>query len=125
MEIAQKLAIMTTVPMARSPRVRRPVPLHSPRKTPISVEKKMVDAITKEYPELSRVWLLTGEGDMLKSVKVEGSGNATVNGDHSTATIGVDGSRLLDQLDRKDEQIRNSTEQVNRLLAIIERMQGV
>ena len=85
----------------------------------------MVDAIIKEYPELSRVWLLTGEGDMLKSVRVEGSGNATVNGDHSTATIGVDGSRLLDQLDRKDEQIRTATEQVNRLLAIIERMQGV
>ena len=90
-----------------------------------NLSPKMVDAIIKEYPELSRVWLLTGEGDMLKSVRVEGSGNATVNGDHSTATIGVDGSRLLDQLDRKDEQIRTATEQVNRLLAIIERMQGV
>ena len=88
------------------------------------ISPDIADRIIKEYPELSRVWLLTGEGAMLKSVRVEGSGNATVNGDHSTATIGVDGSRLLDQLDRKDEQIRNATEQVNRLLAIIERMQG-
>lgn len=77
----------------------------------------MEGAILETFPEVSLVWLLTGNGNMLKSVRVEGSGNATVNGDHSTATIGVDGSRLLDQLDRKDEQ-------VNRLLAIIERMQG-
>lgn len=90
-----------------------------------SVSGKVADKILEHYPQVSRSWLLSGEGDMLKSVRVEGSGNATVNGDHSTATIGVDGSRLLDQLDRKDEQIRNSTEQVNRLLAIIERMQGV
>lgn len=88
------------------------------------LSNSVIEKVLDNYPELSRVWLLTGEGDMLKSVKVEGSGNATVNGDHSTATIGVDGSRLLDQLDRKDEQIRTATEQVNRLLAIIERMQG-
>ncbi len=89
-----------------------------------SVTDKVAERVLEHYPQISRVWLLTGEGDMLKSVRVEGCGNATVNGDHSTATIGVDGSRLLDQLDRKDEQIRNATEQVNRLLAIIERMQG-
>jgi len=88
------------------------------------LSKKMEGAILETFPEVSLVWLLTGNGNMLKSVRVEGSGNATVNGDHSTATIGVDGSRLLDQLDRKDEQIKNATEQVNRLLAIIERMQG-
>lgn len=88
------------------------------------LSKKMEGAILETFPEVSLVWLLTGNGNMLKSVRVEGIGNATVNGDHSTATIGVDGSRLLDQLDRKDEQIRNATEQVSRLLAIIERMQG-
>jgi transcriptional regulator with XRE-family HTH domain len=86
------------------------------------LSNSVIEKVLDNYPELSRVWLLTGEGAMLK-----GDGNTIGNGSnnkHSTVSVGLDGSRLLDQLDRKDEQIKNATEQVNRLLAIIERMQG-
>ena len=89
-----------------------------------SVTGKVADRVLEHYPQVSRSWLLSGEGAMLVG-NIDGSIASGNNGSVGDVTIGVDGSRLLDQLDRKDEQIRTATEQVNRLLAIIERMQGV
>ena len=45
-EITQKLATMMSVPSARYAFVRPLTPFHSPRTTPMRVEKKIVDAIT-------------------------------------------------------------------------------
>jgi hypothetical protein len=45
-EITVKLASRIKVPRARERRVFNPVPFHSPVATPITVEKRMVDAMT-------------------------------------------------------------------------------
>ena len=81
-----------------------------------SVTGKVADKVLEHYPEISRAWLLSGEGDMLNNVSVSGDGNIA-NGNGNTAHVGVSASDIVKQLDVKDEQI-------DRLLAIIERMQG-
>lgn len=44
------------------------------------ISKKVATLILKEIPEISRVWLLTGEGDMLTSgVSVCGENNVGIN----------------------------------------------
>lgn len=89
-----------------------------------TVSHRLADKIVESYPDISRVWLLTGDGEMLKSVNIEGSGNIA-NGNGNTAHVGVSASDLVKQLEVKDEQIRKGNSQIDRLLAIIERMQGV
>ena len=44
--MAQKLAMRTTVPIASIALVLPPVPFHSPVNTPMTVENRIVDAIT-------------------------------------------------------------------------------
>lgn len=45
-EITVKLVNRIKVPSARDRRVLKPVPFHSPVATPITVEKRIVDAMT-------------------------------------------------------------------------------
>lgn len=101
---------------------------------------KVVQKIIGAYPELSQSWLITGEGEMLKS-----SISQTVNGDHNTQVAGnanhVNNSSTLDkaideisqqrQLVEKSHELTanaqrqtdKAQEQIDRLLAIIEKMQ--
>ena len=74
--------------------------------------------ILERYPKLNRIWLLTGEGDML-------NGGTTVVGDNSVMAANIGGNNeqnggkvievLSHQLDEKDRQI-------DRLLGIIEKL---
>ena len=56
MEITQKLATRTTVPIARNAFVRAPTPFHSPSITPIIVEKKIVEAINVNGDIQTKEW---------------------------------------------------------------------
>lgn len=100
----------------------------------------MASKITSCFPEVNPVWLLTGEGSMLKS-----SISQTANGDHNTQVAGnanhVNNSSTLDkaldeisqqrQLVEKSHELTanaqrhtdKAQEQIDRLLAIIEKMQ--
>lgn len=77
--------------------------------------------ITLQYPELNSVWLLTGEGQMIKNAPAaESAGSAGIagggvwGGGISDATL-VAG--LMKSLEKKDEQI-------DRLLGIIENLRN-
>ena len=48
-----------------------------------SITKSMADRINQKFPELSRVWLLTGEGSMIVGNNQESAGvNVTGTGNH-------------------------------------------
>jgi hypothetical protein len=75
-----------------------------------------VQSILEHYPEIDRIWLVSGGGDMLKQV---GNINKnTINGtniiDSGNQVIYAPATDLIDLLRKKDEQIE-------KLLAIIEK----
>lgn len=77
--------------------------------------------ILEKYPELNRVWLLAGEGFMLNSGNhVEGDANVIGNDN----TVHTDGNicKALDALGTQQEITKKSQEQIDRLLAIIEKL---
>lgn len=84
---------------------------------------KAVEKILSKYQDLSRVWLLTGEGSMLTS----SSDTSIVNGDHSSQAVG-DGAmatnnegvkECLEIIRQQQDSITNLVETVNRLTKII------
>lgn len=98
-----------------------------------TISSSMANKITSCFPEVNPVWLLTGEGSMLKS-----SISQTANGDHNTQVAGndnhVNNSSTLDKaldeisqqrqlVEKSHELTANAQRQIDRLLAIIEKMQ--
>ena len=76
-----------------------------------------IEDILKKYPELNRVWLMTGEGEMLKSnVSIE-------NGDGSTQVVG-DGNNINtpSTLEKALDALAKSQEQIDRLIVVIEKL---
>lgn len=77
-----------------------------------------LERILSEFPQLDRVWLVTGEGDMLnesQTVSGEISGNV-ING-HVGGDVNSNAAIV-----KALEINQKSQEQIDRLLAIIERL---
>ena len=110
-----------------------------------SITPSMADRIMQKFPDVSRVWLLTGEGDMLKNGALKqtaygdnnqiagGNINNGTAGDTTTTTTnnttnnykdcGRCESNLLEKaIDEIGEQRKMYSEHVGRLLSIIEKM---
>ena len=96
---------------------------------------KTIDKILNKYQDLNKVWLLTGEGEMLKSsVSIEnGDGSTQIIGDgnhvgaHSTIDIALQEITAQRKLVEKaheliQEQVRINKEQTDRFLAIIDKL---
>ncbi len=92
---------------------------------------KLEDILTA-YQDLNRVWLLTGEGEMLKNEKkVEnnleqhiGSNNGlniASNGDVKDNHINMVTERFMTMLEAKDRQIEKQYEQMDRLINLLEK----
>lgn len=94
-----------------------------------SPKTKIIQQILREFPELNRIWLLTGEGEMLKNdievvhgdkiiQSVGRDNNGTMIGRNGAKFAGVpDFGKLMEQL---MEQNKKQQEQIDRLLGIIE-----
>ena len=97
------------------------------------ISEELANKIVSVFPEISKSWLLADEGEMIKpsiSQNATGNNNMQVAGDGNN--VNVTTKSLLDELvaQRKmtelaQSQVSKSQEQIDRLLAIIERMQGV
>ena len=96
---------------------------------------KTIDKILNKYQDLNQVWLLTGEGEMLKSsVSIEnGDGSTQIIGDgnhvgaHSTIDIALQEITAQRKLVEKaheliQEQVRINKEQTDKFLAIIDKL---
>lgn len=83
---------------------------------------KTIEKILNKYQDLNRVWLITGEGEMLKSsVNIEnGDGSTQVIGDgnHVTAPSTLD--KALDEIAAQRKLIEKSQEQIDRLITLLE-----
>ncbi|EJW97746.1 hypothetical protein EVA_14152 [gut metagenome] len=101
------------------------------RKEGRDLSDKVIEKILNFYIDLDKVWLLTGEGEMLKS-----SNHTIINspiGDNSTQIAGSNVTentslnKALDELSEMRkllaEAIRNNKEQADRFFSIIEKIQ--
>jgi len=106
------------------------------------VSSKMLDAICTAYPEISRTWLLTGEGEPVNQsgglvqtgdgVNINGVNSGSIVNDHrhytsdSPDVLRQDIARLEtiiaekeDRIKEKDAQIKEKDAQINKLLDIL------
>ena len=84
---------------------------------------KAIDKILSKYQDLSRVWLLTGEGPMLTSstddVIANGSHSSQAVGAGATAVNGEGVKECLEIIRQQQESISKLVETVNSLTKII------
>lgn len=112
-----------------------------------SITDEKLQKIALRYPELNKVWLLTGEGEMLRggvtqSSHGDNSPNVLGNGNRVSVSPTVDKvleefaqqrkltekaqaqtDKAQTQTDRAQEQVSKAQEQIDRLITLIERMQ--
>ena len=92
------------------------------------ISEELASKIITVFPNISKSWLLADEGDMLKTQI-----NQSANGDNNTQVAGngnnVNASPTLDkainEIAEQRKLVAKSQEQIDRLLAIIEKMQAI
>ena len=74
------------------------------------------------YPELNTGWLMTGEGEMLKSgVSIEnGDGSTQVIGDGNNVNTPSALDKALDEIAAQRRLVEKSQEQIDRLITLLE-----
>lgn len=80
-----------------------------------NTRRSTLDRISSAYPDLNINWLLTGEGEMLKSqtrVINSNNTNSTIN---ESSTI----AKLIEMLDAKDKQLAEKDKQIEVLLKLL------
>ena len=80
-----------------------------------------LSAILSAYPDLNRVWLLTGEGNMTNDDIIQNNKNGDNIQGHSV-TVNKTEKEYLEIIRRQSEQISKSQDQIDRLLTIIEKI---
>ena len=83
---------------------------------------KTIDKILNKYQDLNKVWLLTGEGEMLKSgVSIEnGDGSTQVIGDGNNVNTPSALDKALDEIAAQRRLVEKSQEQIDRLITLLE-----
>lgn len=101
------------------------------RKEGRDLSDKVIEKILNFYIDLNKVWLLTGEGEMLKSSNHTiinspiGNNSTQIAGSNITENTSL--NKALDELSEMRkllaEAIRNNKEQADRFFSIIEKIQ--
>lgn len=111
--------------------------LNQARRGESDLGTKSIDKILKTYQDLSRTWLLTGEGDMIKDDanqtivgdnNIQVGNNNSISGNNQLAKLEAQIATLKVQLQEKDAliemlhlQIQAKDKQIDRLISIIEK----
>ena len=98
-----------------------------------SIMPDKLQKIALQYPELNAGWLMTGEGEMIRSVVNATASqftNSNVGGTNNSVNVKSESetSRLLTLLEKQQEQtdehlqiIKRRDEQIDRLISVIEK----
>lgn len=100
------------------------------RKNGRDLSDRVIEQILNFYTDLNKVWLLTGEGEMLNKTihqEAKGDNNTQVAGNGNN--VNVTTTSLLEELaaqrkltEKAQEQLSKAQEQIDRLLSIIEKL---
>lgn len=87
------------------------------------ISEKLADLILEKFPHYNKVWLLTGEGKMLRDIHTDekiGDDSRILDAGHDTLSSTLD--KAIDEIAEQRKIIMKSQEQIDRLIAVIERM---
>ena len=91
------------------------------RKLKGSVGSDKIEDIIRAYPQLNRVWLLSGEGEMLNPAPGITQHQNGGTGNSQSITFGQsDVSRFLDEIAAQRKMTEKAQEQIDRLLTLLE-----
>lgn len=91
-----------------------------------SAAEGIVNKVILSFDNISRDWLLHGEGTMLKepiSQKASGSHNTQIAGNGNNVNNASTIDKALDEIAEQRKLVSKSQEQIDRLLSIIEHFQ--
>lgn len=87
------------------------------------ISEKLADLILEKFPHYNKVWLLTGEGKMLRDIHTDekiGDDSRIVDDGHDTLPSTLD--KAIGEIAEQRKIIAKCQEQIDRLIAVIERM---
>lgn len=87
------------------------------------ISEKLADLILEKFPHYNKVWLLTGEGKMLRDIHTNekiGDDSRIVDDGHDTLPSTLD--KAIGEIAEQRKIIAKCQEQIDRLIAVIERM---
>lgn len=87
------------------------------------ISEKLADLILEKFPHYNKVWLLTGEGEMLREIHTDekmGDDSRILDAGHDTLPSTLD--KAIDEIAEQRKIIAKCQEQIDRLIAVIERM---
>lgn len=89
-----------------------------------SITPDKLRQISLHNPDLNTGWLMTGEGEMLKSsVTIEnGDGSTQVIGDGNHVSTPSTIDKALDEIAAQRKLVEKSQEQIDRLLGVLEKL---
>lgn len=83
-----------------------------------SISNNLANKIVTEFPQYSKLWLLTGEGDDINSNVVQ---NDVIEENRQKRTYTISSDNLMEIIREKDRQIQKRDEQIDRLISILEK----
>ena len=113
----------------------KPQKLHDiARGQTVRIPSDVLEGLSREFPDIRREWLLTGDGDMISGAEnvsstVTCSGKAvnTVNGNGIKVSANVTGdifdlaNNFSEALRTSQEQLSRAQDQIDRLISVIEK----
>ncbi len=93
-----------------------------------SITPEKLQQIALHYPQLNTGWLITGEGPMLKesiTQHANGDNNTQIAGNGNNVNLSPTLEMAINEIAEQRKLVAKSQEQIDRLLAIIEKMQSI
>lgn len=93
-----------------------------------SITPEKLQQIALHYPRLNTGWLMTGEGQMLKeniTQHANGDNNTQIAGNGNLVEMSSSLKLAIEEIAEQRKLVSKSQEQIDRLLAIIEKMQRI
>ena len=87
------------------------------------ISEKLADLILEKFPHYNKVWLLTGEGKMLRDIHTDekiGDDSRMLDAGHEALPSTLD--KAIGEIAEQRKIISKCQEQIDRLIAVIERM---
>lgn len=89
------------------------------------ISDKLADLILEKFPHYNKSWLLTGEGEMTVQPcrqEIKGDYNTQVAGNNNQVNSPATLDKAISEISEQRKMLIKSQEQIDRLIAVIEKM---
>lgn len=89
-----------------------------------SISQSMEDKILSCFQDVNRAWLLTGEGEMIKSSvqqMLNGDNNTQIAGNNNHVNLPSTLDKAINEIAEQRKLVAKAQEQIDRLISLLER----